>query len=102
MMLIDAELLIKHLSDWAYSETPTVDDSIIKKAVKEIVVDTINDCIKAVEEQPIAYDVGKVIEKLLERAERVEEFGGYDNGKLTILTRHVIPISIAVDVVKKG
>ena len=58
MRLIDADELILHLNDYALQEAPFRGES----------ADTYNaieNCIKAVEEQPTAYDVDKVVEELV-------------------------------------
>ena len=52
MRLIDADKLILHLNDYALSADTY-------NAIKQ--------CIEAVEEQPTAYDVDKVVKKLEER-----------------------------------
>ncbi|MDY3854786.1 MAG: hypothetical protein SO170_07535 [Butyribacter sp.] len=57
MRLIDADELILHLNDYALQEAPFRGES----------ADTYNaieNCIKAVEEQPTAYDMDKVVEQL--------------------------------------
>ena len=57
MRLIDADELILHLNDYALQEAPFRGES----------ADTYNaieNCIKAVEEQPTAYDVDKILEEL--------------------------------------
>lgn len=61
MRLIDADKLILHLNDYALQEAPFGRND--GKNQKEI-YDTIQECMKAVEEQPTAFDVEKVIEIL--------------------------------------
>lgn len=58
--LIDADKLILHLNDYALQEAPFGRND--GKNQKEI-YDTIQECMKAVEEQPTAFDVEKVIEE---------------------------------------
>lgn len=60
MRLIDADKLILHLNDYALQEAPFRGESAdTYNAIKQ--------CIEAVEEQPTAYDVDKVVKKLEER-----------------------------------
>lgn len=57
MRLIDADKLILHLNDYALQEAPFRGESAdTYNAIKQ--------CIEAVEEQPTAYDVDKVVEQL--------------------------------------
>mgnify|MGYP006883032403 FL=1 len=58
--LIDADKLILHLNDYALQEAPFgYNDSKCQKEIYE----TIQECMKAVEEQPTAFDAEKVIEE---------------------------------------
>lgn len=60
MRLIDADKLILHLNDYALQEAPFRGESAdTYNAIKQ--------CIEAVEEQPTAYDVDKVVKQLKER-----------------------------------
>jgi len=60
MRLIDADELILHLNDFMLQQSP-----IDIQDIESIHVSTvIQDCINAVEEQPTAYDVDKVLEQL--------------------------------------
>ena len=59
--LIDADKLVLHLNDYALQEAQFGrNDSKNQKEIYE----TIQECMKAVEEQPTAFDVEKVIEIL--------------------------------------
>lgn len=69
MRLIDADKLYKHLIDWAFAEAPTDLDVGEVKAMREVIYKTIKDCMRAIDEQPTAYDVDKVVEE-------IEAFGG--------------------------
>ena len=65
MRLIDADKLLTHLNDCALSASPgsgSLKDRMIAKAE----YDTIQNCMKAVKEQPTAYDVEiyKIVEQL--------------------------------------
>lgn len=53
--MIDADKLILHLNDYALQEAPFKGESADTYNV-------IKQCIEAVEEQPTAYDVDKVVE----------------------------------------
>lgn len=90
MRLIDADELILHLNDFMMQESP-----IDVQDIESInVCAVIKECIKAVEEQPIAYDVDKVVEEL-------EEYSNADEAE-----RHgtipVIELDDAIDIVKRG
>lgn len=60
MRLIDADKLILHLNDFMLQQSPIDTQDIESIKVSEV----IKDCIKAVDEQPTAYDVDKVLEQL--------------------------------------
>lgn len=51
---------------------------------------------------PTAYNVDKVIEELEQNCELINEFEEYTNKKLTLLTRRIVDLSKAIDIVKKG
>lgn len=57
MRLIDADKLILYLNDYALQEAPFRGESADA-------YEAIENCIKAVEEQPTAYDIDKYIKKL--------------------------------------
>ena len=67
--LIDADKLISYLNDLALSESPDDCESIEEREVSNVVYDTIQVCIMAVEEQQTAYDLDKVIEELGDKIE---------------------------------
>ncbi len=92
MRLIDADELILHLNDFMLQQSP-----IDIQDIESIHVSTvIQDCINAVEEQPTAYDVDKVVQKLKEQQNN-KGFGGtlqemfYDSG-----------LDAAIEIVKAG
>lgn len=60
MRLIDADKLILHLNDFMLQQSPVDAQDIESINVCAV----IQECIKAVEDQPTAYDVDKVIEQL--------------------------------------
>lgn len=60
MRLIDADKLILHLNDFMLQQSPIDIQDIESIKVSAV----IKDCIKAVDEQPTAYDVDKVLEQL--------------------------------------
>lgn len=63
MRLIDADDLIAYLNDYARQETSYSDED------NADIRDVIQECIEAVEEQPTAYDIDKVVERLKEEAD---------------------------------
>ena len=60
MRLIDADEVILHLNDFMLQQSPIDVQDIESIKVSAV----IKDCIKAVDEQPTAYDVDKVVEQL--------------------------------------
>lgn len=71
MRLIDADKLILHLNDFMLQQSPIDIQDIESIKVSAV----IKDCIKAVDEQPTAYDVDKVVQKLNEQKNN-KGFGG--------------------------
>ena len=103
--LIDADKLILHLNDYALQEAPFgYNDSKCQKEIYE----TIQECMKAVEEHPTAFDVEKVVEQL----ESLKEKGAcYDvQCKHCNYSRRCwdgeyadsIALDKAIDIVKRG
>lgn len=101
--LIDADKLILHLNDYALQEAPFGrNDSENQKEIYE----TIQECMKAVEEQPTAFDVEKVV-ALLE-----EELKLADDEKARCIKENPIQfdsakgyahgIAVAIEIVKRG
>lgn len=66
MRLIDADQLILYLSNCALLESPSNVESADDRKISSEVYSAIRNCMKAVEEQPTAFDVDKVIEQLEE------------------------------------
>lgn len=64
MRLIDADKLILHLNDYALQESPSDVESAGDRKVSMAVYKAITDCIRAVDEQPTAFDVDKIISEL--------------------------------------
>ena len=90
MILIDADKLILHLNDYALQEAPFRGES----------ADTYNaieDCIKAIEEQPTAYSVDKVVEEL-------EEMKTIKGSMKTVTCRkwNYGTVNRAIEIVKQG
>lgn len=64
MRLIDADKLIVYLNDYALTEAPDVRESIGERRISKATYNVIQNCIKAVEERPTAFEVDKVVERL--------------------------------------
>ena len=64
MRLIDADKLILHLNDYALQKSPSDVESSGDRKVSRAVYKAITDCIRAVDEQPTAFDLDKVVEQL--------------------------------------
>lgn len=92
MRLIDADKLILYLNDFMLQQSPIDVQDIESIKVSAV----IKDCIKAVDEQPTAYNVDKVVEQLGKKQNN-KGFGGtiqeifYDSG-----------LEDAVEIVKGG
>lgn len=67
MRLIDADKLILHLNDYALQKSPSDVESAGDRKVSRAVYKAITDCIRAVDEQPTAFDLDKVMEQLEDR-----------------------------------
>ena len=99
--LIDADKLILHLNDQALQEAPFgYNDSKCQKEIYE----TIQECMKAVEEQPTAFDVEKVVRELRNLKMRyyltVANTGDTDNDYAYMNIANAI--DNAIDIVKRG
>lgn len=64
MRLIDADKSILHLNDYALQECPSNVESAEDRKISREVYFAIQNCMKAVEKQPTAFDVDKVVEQL--------------------------------------
>lgn len=99
--LIDADKLILHLNDYALQEAPFgYNDSKCQKEIYE----TIQECMKAVEEQPTAFDVEKVVRELRNLKMRyyltVANTGDTDNDYAYMNIANAI--DNAIDILKRG
>ena len=99
--LIDADKLILHLNDYALQEAPFgYNDSKCQKEIYE----TIQECMTAVEEQPTAFDVEKVVRELRNLKMRyyltVANTGDTDNDYAYMNIANAI--DNAIDIVKRG
>ena len=64
MRLIDADKLILHLNDYALQESPSNVESAEDRKISREVYFAIQNCMKAVEEQPTAFDVDKISKEI--------------------------------------
>lgn len=99
MRLIDADDLIAYLNDYARQETcySGKDNADIH--------DVIQECIEAVKEQPTAYDIDKVVERLKEEAEYSHaDYCGYarEHGFDEDADWHFAGLQRAVEIVETG
>lgn len=99
MRLIDADELILHLNDYALQEAPFRGES----------ADTYNaieNCIEAVEEQPTAYDVDKVINELESNSfitvKNKEVQKRKDIPSYISVEKEVVLLRDAIEIVKQG
>ena len=64
MRLIDADKLILHLNDYALQKSPINVESAEGRKISREVYFAIRNCMKAVGEQPTAFDADKVVGQL--------------------------------------
>ena len=96
MRLIDADKLILHLNDYALQEAPFgYNDSKCQKEIYE----TIQECMKAVEEQPTAFDVEQHGEKLMEIYKLFKIDGSL---KRNLTAKEMVAVYHIVDVLRGG
>lgn len=95
MRLIDADKLILHLNDYALQESPSDVESAGDRKVSRAVYKAITDCIRAVDEQPTAFDLDKVMEQLEDRSALARPVGWSKAYEIIILKD-------AIEIVKGG
>lgn len=64
MRLIDADKLALYLNDYALTEAPNERESAGERRISNEIYNTIQNCMKAVDKQPTAFDVDKIVEQL--------------------------------------
>ena len=95
MRLIDADKLLAYLNDCALSASPS-GRCIKNQMIARVEYDAIQNCIKAVEERPTAYDVDAVIERLKGRREAALQTGN------SITLGDVYGLETAMEIVKQA
>lgn len=95
MRLIDADKLILHLNDYALQKSPSDVESAGDRKVSRAVYKAITDCIRAVDEQPTAFDVNKVVEQLDNRSALARPVGWSK-------AYEIIMLKDAIEIVKGG
>ena len=100
-ILIDADKSILHLNDYALQEAPFGrNDSENQKEIYE----TIQECMKAVEEQPTAFDVEKVVREIrdlkLSYYMTIANTGDADKDYVYLNVANAI--DTAIEIVKRG
>ena len=95
MRLIDADKLILHLNDYALQESPSDVESAGDRKVSRAVYKAITDCIRAVDEQPTAFDLDKVMEQLEDRSALARPVGWSKEYE-------IIMLKDAIEIVKGG
>lgn len=104
MELINRGKLLKHLSNWWLSETPSGNGEILfinGVPQKTPTMKVIEECIKAVEDQPTAYDIDKIVEQM-EKASHWTEPTYDEDGYSYDDEIEVIDLSDAIEIVKGG
>ena len=95
MRLIDADKLILHLNDYALQKSPSDVESAGDRKVSRAVYKAITDCIRAVDEQPTAFDLDKVMEQLEDRSALARPVGWSK-------AYEIIMLKDAIEIVKDG
>lgn len=95
MRLIDADKLILHLNDYALQKSPSDVESAGDRKVSRAVYKAITDCIRAVDEQPTAFDLDKVMEQLEDRGALARPVGWSK-------AYEIIMLKDAIEIVKGG
>lgn len=95
MRLIDADKLILHLNDYALQKSPSDVESSGDRKVSRAVYKAITDCIRAVDEQPTAFDLDKVMEQLEDRSALARPVGWSK-------AYEIIMLKDAIEIVKGG
>ena len=95
MKLIDADKLILHLNDYALQESPSDVESAGDRKVSRAVYKAITDCIRAVDEQPTAFDLDKDMEQLEDRSALARPVGWSK-------AYEIIMLKDAIEIVKGG
>ena len=95
MRLIDADKLILHLNDYALQKSPSDVESAGDRKVSRAVYTAITDCIRAVDEQPTAFDLDKVMEQLEDRSALARPVGWSK-------AYEIIMLKDAIEIVKGG
>lgn len=95
MRLIDADKLILYLNDYALQESPSDVESAGDRKVSRAVYKAITDCIRAVDEQPTAFDFDKVVEQLEKRSTLARPVGWSK-------AYEIIMLKDAIEIVKGG
>lgn len=95
MRLIDADKLILYLNDYALQESPSDVESAGDRKVSRVVYKAITDCIRAVDEQPTAFDFDKVVEQLEKRSALARPVGWSK-------AYEIIMLKDAIEIVKGG
>ena len=95
MRLIDADKLILHLNDYALQKSPSDVESAGDRKVSRAVYKAITDCIRAVDEQPTAFDSDKVMEQLEDRSALARPVGWSK-------AYEIIMLKDAIEIVKGG
>lgn len=102
MRLIDADKLLVHLNDCALSASPG-GGSLRELMLEMAEYNAIQNCMKAVESQPAAYDTDEMVHRLDDESFLVatskEFWDDPQNGKYV---ENVVRLSDAIEIVKRG
>lgn len=104
MRLIDADQLILYLSNCALLESPSNVESADDRKISREVYSAIRNCMKAVDEQPTAFDVDKILKELVKRKKIAnKKMNESDDGySMSYYDGFSSGLTIAIKIVKGG
>ena len=104
MRLIDADKLALYLNDYALTEAPDERESAGEKRISNEIYNTIQNCMKAVDKQPTAFDADKVVKQLKDlKATYWFSIANTGDKKLDIAYENVgNALDRAIEIVKEG
>lgn len=102
MRLIDADKLLVHLNDYALSTSPD-SGSLKDRMIARVEYDAIQNCMKAVEEQPTAYDTDEIVRRLDDASFLVATSKAFwDDPQNSKYVENVVRLSNAIKIAKEG
>lgn len=104
MRLIDADKLALYLNDYALTEAPDERESAGERRISNEIYNTIQNCMKAVDNQPTVFDVDKISKELVKRKKIAnKKMNESDDAySMSYYDGFLSGITIAIGIVKGG